>query len=410
MPLLLTAGAAASPLAQLSFNVKSYGAKGDGSTDDTTAVQAAMNAAYALGAEVFFPAGDFIVAGNLTLPSPSGTPCISFRGVGTSHGTKGSAAAGSRLIHTKVDGSDLLSVSAAGFANPTYAFRGLTLIGPDAFSPRGTASGWGIKIAGNASPRVFMHDVKVRNFYGAAGGGISLANCTLGSLENVVAQNCATGLKLDVGCNAFTFVGCEFGLCSVAGTEIVECQTQTWSGCAWQSNEKTALLVRGLVAAHFSSPHFENNNTSNTADEWAIKLRGESGRSIQHVLFSEPGLWTARDRVSANGVSGYIASGVRFVGGYSNPVTPPVVTLGTFSQDCTIDGLCAPADVSDAGSRNRVIWQGVGSDLGVRYGTGSPEGAVTAGIGTLYRRTDGGAGTTLYIKESGSGNTGWVAK
>jgi len=43
-------------------------------------------------------------------------------------------------------------------------------------------------------------------------------------------------------------------------------------------------------------------------------------------------------------------------------------------------------------------------------GTGTPEGAVTAPIGSLFTRTDGGAGTTLYVKESGSGNTGWVAK
>lgn len=43
-------------------------------------------------------------------------------------------------------------------------------------------------------------------------------------------------------------------------------------------------------------------------------------------------------------------------------------------------------------------------------GTGSPEGVVTAGKGTLYTRTDGGAGTTMYVKETGAGNTGWVAK
>jgi hypothetical protein len=41
---------------------------------------------------------------------------------------------------------------------------------------------------------------------------------------------------------------------------------------------------------------------------------------------------------------------------------------------------------------------------------GTPEGSVTAPVGSLYTRTDGGAGTTLYVKESGSGNTGWVAK
>lgn len=46
----------------------------------------------------------------------------------------------------------------------------------------------------------------------------------------------------------------------------------------------------------------------------------------------------------------------------------------------------------------------------VYRGAGSPEGVVTAPIGDMYVRTDGGAGTTLYIKESGSGNTGWVGK
>jgi len=43
-------------------------------------------------------------------------------------------------------------------------------------------------------------------------------------------------------------------------------------------------------------------------------------------------------------------------------------------------------------------------------GANSPEGVVTAAIGSLFTRTNGGAGTTLYIKESGTGNTGWIAK
>jgi hypothetical protein len=49
-------------------------------------------------------------------------------------------------------------------------------------------------------------------------------------------------------------------------------------------------------------------------------------------------------------------------------------------------------------------------DALIRSGTGSPEGVVTASVGTLYLRTNGGANTTLYVKESGSGSTGWVAK
>lgn len=44
-------------------------------------------------------------------------------------------------------------------------------------------------------------------------------------------------------------------------------------------------------------------------------------------------------------------------------------------------------------------------------GSGDPNGSVTGNIGDEYRNRTGGAGTTLYIKESGEGtNTGWVAK
>ncbi len=43
-------------------------------------------------------------------------------------------------------------------------------------------------------------------------------------------------------------------------------------------------------------------------------------------------------------------------------------------------------------------------------GAGSPEGVVTAPVGSLYSRSDGGTGTALYVKETGSGNTGWAAK
>ena len=63
---------------------------------------------------------------------------------------------------------------------------------------------------------------------------------------------------------------------------------------------------------------------------------------------------------------------------------------------------------------------GSSSSSGIRFrasggaaifsGTGTPEAAVTAPIGSLFLRTDGGAGTTLYVKESGAGNTGWVGK
>jgi hypothetical protein len=52
----------------------------------------------------------------------------------------------------------------------------------------------------------------------------------------------------------------------------------------------------------------------------------------------------------------------------------------------------------------------VGGTNPIKAGTGSPEGVVTAPIGSLFLRTDGGVSTTLYVKTSGSGKTGWTGK
>jgi hypothetical protein len=53
----------------------------------------------------------------------------------------------------------------------------------------------------------------------------------------------------------------------------------------------------------------------------------------------------------------------------------------------------------------------LGNGVIVRAGTGTPEGSLTANRGSLYLRTDGGAGTTFYVKESGMNtSTGWAAK
>lgn len=49
-------------------------------------------------------------------------------------------------------------------------------------------------------------------------------------------------------------------------------------------------------------------------------------------------------------------------------------------------------------------------NIPVLSGSGTPEGARSAPVGALYLRTDGGAGSTLYVKQSGTGNTGWAAK
>lgn len=63
----------------LAVSVKTYGATGDGSTDDTTAIQAAINATASSGGVLHFPEGDYRVT-NLTIPS--NTAGLTLRGEG----------------------------------------------------------------------------------------------------------------------------------------------------------------------------------------------------------------------------------------------------------------------------------------------------------------------------------------
>jgi len=52
----------------------------------------------------------------------------------------------------------------------------------------------------------------------------------------------------------------------------------------------------------------------------------------------------------------------------------------------------------------------VAASSGISAGVGSPEGNKTASQGSIYMNMNGGAGVSFYVKESGTGNTGWVAK
>jgi hypothetical protein len=55
-----------------------------------------------------------------------------------------------------------------------------------------------------------------------------------------------------------------------------------------------------------------------------------------------------------------------------------------------------------------IIYQATTNGQQLRYtGTGAP--ALPASVGSTYTRQDGSSGTTLYVKESGNGTTGWDA-
>jgi len=100
-------------------------------------------------------------------------------------------------------------------------------------------------------------------------------------------------------------------------------------------------------------------------------------------------------------------------------------SLDSLTNPSAGDALTSPSHSAQHANANDAI-EAIETELGVnpsgtfatvalavgllRSGAGSPEGVVTANVGTIYLRSDGGTSTTLYVKTSGTGNTGWTAK
>jgi hypothetical protein len=67
--LIATVGSTRADAATVLVNVKDYGARGDGITDDIAAIQAAINAAAAADTGVYFPAGTYRITSSMWLPT-----------------------------------------------------------------------------------------------------------------------------------------------------------------------------------------------------------------------------------------------------------------------------------------------------------------------------------------------------
>jgi len=102
-----------------------------------------------------------------------------------------------------------------------------------------------------------------------------------------------------------------------------------------------------------------------------------------------------------------------FVGDVPDAALGPPRTVLRSVYEIAPDALEQIAQWLDQRGMRVPIGQIVGASTAltrISQGTGSPETVVSAPVGSLYLRLDGGAATTLYVKESGSAKTGWVAK
>lgn len=152
------------------------------------------------------------------------------------------------------------------------------------------------------------------------------------------------------------------------------------------TNFQRVQIARGspLTATYAELMNISQIFFDNTSGATNARL---SGRDINSVTVVKPN----------NSQGSMYLYGVELIGADDNVIWAPSGGA-TFNRDVNISGTNRGFRV---GGTSGPMWSS---------GTGSPEGVLSRPVGSLYSRTDGGASTTLYVKQSGTGNTGWAAK
>lgn len=157
----------------------------------------------------------------------------------------------------------------------------------------------------------------------------------------------------------------------------------------------STISASGLAGSLLSSATPVMNGTAAVGTS-AIPSRQDHVHPSDTTKVAIPASITDATVVRFTGTAGVIESSAVTVSAGGN-----VGGVGTLT---TSGKITAGADVEVTTS----VRLGGSSGPLVISGSGAP--SVSAPVGSLYLRTDGGADTTLYVKESGTGSSGWIAK
>lgn len=252
-----------------------------------------------------------------------------------------------------------------------------------------------------------------------------------------------------VDCRGVQFYGCSAASSSSGGWNVV---AKFVSAIGISIVDPTYELVNGLfirTGAPIGTPTYSAATTYADGDVVLGTAAGLSYVSIQagnlnHTPSSSPTWWTPTqvqqlsqrnprlqsptgatysfDQMTGStvetGSSTVVLTDNCNSGNHVISTRPDLVTLGAgITNTCfgtayyNAGKLYAPTIMAggNAAAISSAMYLGAAGTL-VITGTGSPAGVVVANPGSLYLRTDGGAGTTLYVKESLTTSGGWVAK
>jgi len=397
-------------------SVKDFGALGDGTTDDTTAIQNAI----ASGKSVYLPKGTYKITDSLDLKSGN----LNF--YGENKALVAIVQYTNNIPVAKIGGFNL-NISGITFSYNTE--QPITNTGANALEIYGMA--WGSidsVVIQKCGRGMYVYPVAVYS------GANWIFSCTV---SNVLIQNYTiNGLNLsgyNGGISGNVMSNIDLIGRSVAGTPNNTQEAVVlggWSDGVFNqlniesTNPTEGIYLNTCYSVVFNAIHFEvvapTNNyggfinasngcvtindvsfttcTINVANAfYAFRTSGTNTR------FIVTGLWESGTTVTSPIWGIFTLSGsetgcdMQLISGVYNGFT----TIGYSSS--------TPSKISKVNAQVATVNFLSGNNIFT--GAGSPNGVVTAAIGSLYLNLNGGSATTLYVKESGaSTNTGWVGK
>jgi hypothetical protein len=180
----------------------------------------------------------------------------------------------------------------------------------------------------------------------------------------------------------------------------------------------------GLITITGGSSGYSGNNSICDNIIVATGLRGTIGYGILCNLVQDSDVTNNKIRIEFDAASSSVFFSILLsqsqrVVSQSNQIR----CTAAYGANTTIRGFCE----STSGANNRFVNNTYSVDTTKatvfefnvlttssvyidHVGSGTPEGSIIAAVGSLWRRTNGGTSTTFYVKESGTSNTGWIAK
>ena len=242
------------------FNVRDYGAVGDGTTDDTNAIKSAVAAAGENNV-VYFPRGRYRITDTVTM-SPDST------WLGTGIDDKGTANRAGSTNHIFADiGADVNAI----VTQYNTRIENLAVYG------RETGVGTGIRMSGQISTR----NVSVRGF----DIGVALFSMFYGDIQTLRTMHNNVGVKvINTGTHNTTFTQCRINATKADGTPGVgvwgnPVTELTFSGGAIENFQFGLNALTGCQINLFGT-YFEVANELNASGTVAVNLAGANGANV----------------------------------------------------------------------------------------------------------------------------------